>query len=218
MKIQEINLYTVGDSNLLSTWSNVPYLFAQALISKGIKVNRINIGTNKKIEKWYNKYILKLLSIFYEKQYFSYERSFINRFITNQIIRKHTGLFPNSQLNIFMSLSFYNKYSKKPSILFGDWTYEYIIKERQRRKPYWFENNYIKFQSNSINCADMVVSLFPKCCEYIKKTHENSLIVYLNQNVVNNCSNIIPSEKLIDHKYKKHNLLFIGGGTVSRIR
>ena len=37
----------------------------------------------------------------------------------------------------FMSLSFYNKWNKlQPSILLGDWTYEFIIKERLKRKPY----------------------------------------------------------------------------------
>ena len=34
-----------------------------------------------------------------------------------------------------MSLSFYNKWNKlQPSILLGDWTYEFIIKERLNKQ------------------------------------------------------------------------------------
>ncbi|GBU07133.1 hypothetical protein AwDysgo_04640 [Bacteroidales bacterium] len=49
-KIKEITLFTNGDSNDLSVFSNVPYFFAQTLISKGIKVNRVDIGISKKME------------------------------------------------------------------------------------------------------------------------------------------------------------------------
>ena len=207
--IKEISLYTVGDSNKLSTWSNVPYLFAKSLEKRGIIVNRINICSNNKVEKLYNKYILPILSYFYNAHNFSYERSFINRWLTKRKIKK--SQYPNSQYSIFMSLSFYNQWNKlQPSILFGDWTYDFIIKNRLKRNPYWFEQSYINFQTNSINHADIIISLFPKCCEYIKKSTNNSNIYHLKTNVVNNCYHTEPTAELIAKKSKIAHIIFIG--------
>jgi hypothetical protein len=44
IKIKEITVFTIGDSKKMSTWSNVPFFFTETLISKGVKVNRVDIG------------------------------------------------------------------------------------------------------------------------------------------------------------------------------
>ena len=42
--IKEIIFFSMGDSNKISTWSNVPFLFCKELEQKGILVRRIDIG------------------------------------------------------------------------------------------------------------------------------------------------------------------------------
>lgn len=169
--IKEVTLYTMGDSTKLSTWSNVPFLFAKALENKGIKVNRINIEENMTISKVYNKYFIHVINFLYKRNDFSYQRSLLNVFLINRKIKKTSNQYPNSQLNIFLTFTYYNKWSDKPSILFGDWTYDYLFQKRIKRKPYSIEQRFIDIENNSINKADMVVCLFPKCCEFIKVVH-----------------------------------------------
>lgn len=209
--IREVVLFSPGDSRLLSTWSNVPFFLAKTLEERGIVVNRIDISINRKYEKIYNKTVLYVLSYFFRNHYFSFERSIINTFLTNRVIKQATREFPNSDAYIFMSMSFRNKYSKKPSILIGDWTYEYIIRERQHRNPYFFENRYIRFQSSNIRNADFVISLFPKCRDYIAISTGATQIFHLGTNVVNNCNERTVNNHVIQVKRKSRSVLFIGG-------
>lgn len=213
--IKEVTLYTMGDSTKLSTWSNVPFLFAKALENKGIKVNRINIEENMTISKVYNKYFIHVINFLYKRNDFSYQRSLLNVFLINRKIKKTSNQYPNSQLNIFLTFTYYNKWSDKPSILFGDWTYDYLFQKRIKRKPYSIEQRFIDIENNSINKADMVVCLFPKCCEFIKSRSSNKNIFYLGRNVVNNINEHEPSEQLIPSKRANKRLLFVGGGKYS---
>ena len=49
--MNEITIFTYGDSNKISTWSNVPYFFTTTLEKKGIIVNRINIRPGNRVLK-----------------------------------------------------------------------------------------------------------------------------------------------------------------------
>lgn len=43
MPIKEVIFFAYGDSADISTWSNVPYLFSNALERKGVRVNRVDL-------------------------------------------------------------------------------------------------------------------------------------------------------------------------------
>jgi len=43
-KIKEVLFLCYGDSNDITTWSNVPYLFARELEHRGIIVRRIDLN------------------------------------------------------------------------------------------------------------------------------------------------------------------------------
>jgi len=53
-KIKELTIFTSGDSGKISTWSNIPYFFTQTLLSKGIKINRVNISPSIFFSKFFN--------------------------------------------------------------------------------------------------------------------------------------------------------------------
>ena len=66
--MKEIIIFSCGDSNDISTWSNVPYLFTKTLEGKGYKLNRVDISPNKIINRVFNTtaYIIfkRILKIF----------------------------------------------------------------------------------------------------------------------------------------------------------
>ncbi|GAB4031170.1 glycosyltransferase family 4 protein [Spirosoma jeollabukense] len=210
-EIKEVTVFTNGDSENLSTWSNIPFFFTKTLIEKGIKVNRVNIDINRYFNFIYSTMIYKILSLFFKDHVYAYDRTIWHRWLINRKIRKAIKQYSNSDLSIFMTFSFYNQYSEKPSLLFCDWTYELFIKERLKREPYAFEKEYISYQKKTIESAKLVVSLFPKCAEYMKKAYRNPNIYYLGGNVVNSYYwTEVSSKDAIARKAKSNSLLFIG--------
>lgn len=210
-KIREVIVFTDGDSTSLTTWSNVPYFFTRTLESKGIKVNRVDISSNKYFKYVFSKTLSKILSKIFAGHVFTYERTRLNCWLTNKKIKKSTKLYPDSDANIFITFSFYNKYSNKPSILFCDWTYEILIHERLNRKAYEIERKYILYQKNVIESAQIIISLFPKCTEYMRKSYKNEHIYHLGSNVINSCyEKELNFKSILEIKSKSNELLFIG--------
>ena len=62
-KIKIINLFSVGDADNISSWSNIPFFFKNNLEKKGITVNKVNISPSYKITKLFNLKIAKFLKI-----------------------------------------------------------------------------------------------------------------------------------------------------------
>ena len=58
--IREVILVTAGDSKDPANWSNVPYLFAKTLESKGIIVHRVHYNPTKFIKKLYTHIAYKI--------------------------------------------------------------------------------------------------------------------------------------------------------------
>ena len=58
--IREVILVTAGDSKDPANWSNVPYLFARTLESKGIIVHRVHYNPTKFIKKLYTHIAYKI--------------------------------------------------------------------------------------------------------------------------------------------------------------
>lgn len=209
--IKEIIFFSFGDSNKISTWSNVPFLFCRELEKKSIVVRRINIEANPQIRHRFNSIIYRIYCKIWPQNICKYERSWLFSLITNYKIKKAITKYKCADLCIFCTFSFYNKYSKIPSVLFCDWTFDILIRERLNRNPYFVESLFIKRENSAINNADLVISLFPECADKMKADNPNANISYLGNNVVNSVyDGQIDEEKIISDKYNHKRLLFIG--------
>lgn len=205
--MNEITIFTYGDSTKIRTWSNVPYFFTTTLEKKGIIVNRINITSNSKIlKKLFNIGLYRILSKLYKKNSYTYLRSYLFRIEANLKIIKAVKKYPKSDSFIFLNFDFSTKrYSKKPSILFGDWTYDHYITYFLNKEPNFFEFQYIKSQNRKIKESDLVIPLFPSMAEQLK--HKGN-IKYLG-NVINS---VIESnkEEILEQKKDSNKIIFIG--------
>jgi len=210
-EIKEINVFTFGDSSLVRTWSNVPFLLTKTLKDKGYVVNRINIMPNRYLQSFYNRIIYKITLLIKKDNVYLYERTFLNFILTFYQIRKFNKKYPNADLNIFTNFSFYNKYSTKPNVLFGDWDLDIGINERMGRKPYYFEQKAVDRQRKVIENSDLVISLFPKSAEIMRLKYNNANIFHLKQNVINSLyGSSLNRDEIIVAKKKSFDLLFIG--------
>lgn len=210
-QLKEITVYTQGDSTRISTWSNVPFLLTETLLKKGIRVNRVNIGANRYLGILYNKLFTGLLAWFYPSHRYTYERTRLNHWLTNRRIRKAVRAYPSTDCHLLLTFGYVAEGALAPSVLLCDWSYEVLICERLARKPYPFEQHYIDRETAAIERADLVISLFPKCTEWMRRRSKNPAICYLGGNVVN-AVRVLPGKPdvLIQQKFRSSRLLFIG--------
>ena len=209
-KIKEITVFTDGDSSKISTWSNVPYFFTNALINKGIKVNRVNFRRNNTLRKIYNRTFLRVIKYFYPKTVSSFDNSFLNYVLTQYYNKKQIFQYNKSDLYLFMTFSFsgYN-YTQKPCAQFCDWTYGYLFDRILGRPADLFEKRAMNRDLKLLNQTDFVFSLFPGAADYIKNSIENKEHVHYIGNVVNSIHKINGIE-IIKNRKENKNLLFVG--------
>lgn len=205
-----ITVFTCGDSNDISTWSNVPYLFTKTLEEHGYQIIRVNISPNKFLNRIFNTpsfIIFKRLLKFEACPEF--HRTWLHRYITYRKIKNVTKHHPEIQFNLFLSYAFYNKYSKKPNILWCDWT-DRITIERLGRTPNVYERKSIHHEDSVMKKADKVYTMFPKCKEHMEELYGRK-IIYINRNVVNTVYDGSFDIKInIETRYVSNKILFIG--------
>lgn len=207
---KEITVYTGGDSNDISTWSNVPYLFTKTLEEKGYTINRVDISPNKIINRLFNTLSYKIfIGWFKRKACPTFQRTRLNLWITNSRIKKANKKYPHSAFNLFLTYDFYNKYSDRPNILWSDWS-DRIVIERLGREPRFYERTYLRHEDNVMKKADKIYTMFPKCKERMEGLYGRE-IIYINRNVVNTVyDGSFDINMNIKTRYVSNKILFIG--------
>lgn len=210
MKItKEITVFSIGDSNELKTWSNVPYFFTKSIEEKEIKVNRINIKESAFFNTIYKYSFYIILKLIDKNSNHTYFRSRLNYFLTNHKIKNAIKKHDSSDVLLFLTYSFSaQKQKNKKVVLFSDWSYLYFINTFLKREPTWFEQNTLNKEKQHINEADIILSLFPKSLEFNLKHYNNKRQYYIG-NVING-NYPLNKINIIDKKLKSNKLLFIG--------
>ncbi|MES2762084.1 MAG: glycosyltransferase [Bacteroidota bacterium] len=207
--IKEITVFSIGDSNEIKTWSNVPYFFTKSLEEKHIKVNRVNIEENSFLKSIYKYSIFALLKLLNKNSDHTYFRSGLNHFLTNRKIQAAIKHYSNADVQLFLTYSFStDKFNAKKVVLFSDWSYLYFIKNFLKREPAWFEKKALSREKQNIEEADIVLSLFPKSLEFNTIHYKSKHLHYLG-NVING-NYPLDIKQLIYQKLKSNKLLFIG--------
>lgn len=184
MNRHKVLFYTCGNANDMATWSNVPFLFAKALEKKGFILHRVDISPSKIINRIFNTasfYLFKKL--FHLRSCPEFHRTWLHRAIIYRRLKKANKMYPESELNLFLSFAFINKYSPKPNVLWCDWTDRVVI-ERLGRAPKWYEKRSLAHEDGVMKRADAVYTMFPKCKEHLEDLYQIP-INYLNRNVIN---------------------------------
>jgi len=209
-EIKSITIFTYGDSNKLKTWSNVPYYLSHTFEEKGFIVNRVNVEF-RIIGILYNRTIAKLIRVFYKGQSeHSFERARIYDFLVEQKMKAVVKKYKDTDVFISTSFSFSPwKHTNKKTIMFCDWTIDYLFKYFLDREPNPHELDSIMRQKDYIENTDYVVSLFPDITNYMKTVYKNQNIFYLG-NVINSKLNL-EVDSLLACKSTSQSILFIGG-------
>jgi glycosyltransferase involved in cell wall biosynthesis len=207
--IREVTVFAHGDSEKLSTWSNVPYFFTKTLIGKGIRVNRVDINPLSPVERLYDHTIWRVLNKLKKGYFLRYIHTSVNQWEVGRRIRNAVRKYSDSDAFIFLSFSHTSSgYSDVPVVLFCDWTIEYYFRYFLNREPLFIERYSMKRQDRIIEDADLVISLFPAVTDHMKVYYKNEQIAYLG-NVVNSELSVSAAE-VIARKRDSKDILFIG--------
>ncbi|MGM9760209.1 MAG: glycosyltransferase family 4 protein [Parabacteroides sp.] len=211
-KLREITVFSPGDSSSLTCWSNVPYLFTKALEQRGIRINRVNIYSNKYLRKTIWKYIIEpIVKAVLKEHAFTFEQTRLNRFLTEMKIKVARLKYTQSDLDLFIGYDYPLNKNGRTCVLFCDWTFEYLVTQRRGTIPCHWERKEIERQTQVIEQADCVISLFPDVAQYMHTKYMNRQICYLGQNVINNADEDGLVEKdLLQDKAESMALVFIG--------
>lgn len=208
-KINEVTVFTMGDSNRVSTWSNVPYFFTKTLLSKGIKVNSADLSPNRLMQKAFNELVYPILKVMNRNTSVKLYRTGVYHFIIKHRIKKVIKRYPQADANIFMTYTISSAgFAKMPTVLFSDWPLEHYLDYFLRRKPDFLEKKCLERENSQIESSDLVISLFPGVVNFMQNRYENKNVYYIG-NIINSMVQIKESETNYINK-RSNKLLFIG--------
>lgn len=173
--MKNILVFTYGDSNNPSTWSNVPYMFTKTLEKKGYNVIRVDMSTKRTIFSLGYTLLIKIIK---PSTTYYYVRSKINRNFVEKKIKKAVEKYDDI-VDLYISISFDfspSKYTKKKVLLISDWPIEYALENRYNRKPDWLEIGDIERHRTVIEEATYRVSLFQDVSDYMNKRFKSKTL------------------------------------------
>lgn len=201
--MKKIVVFTYGDSNNPSVWSNVPYLLTKTLEKNNCQIIRVNIETKQNFFTYLYSLICKLLI---KSTTYYFVRSKINRKIVNRKIKKIVKKYDN-WVNFYISISYDfspTPYTKKDVILISDWPIEYAIEKRFKRTPDFLEIKDIKRHKYVLDNATQKISLFQDVATYMNK-HYKGKTYYLG-GLINAFESTHGYDKIINRNF----ITFIG--------
>lgn len=208
--IKTVNVFTNGDSRLPNTWSNLPYFFTKTLISKGIKVNRIDLSPSPIQEFFFNQTVMRLVRRIRPASLFNHFHSGFHFLHARKLIKRALKQHADSDANIFLTFSFSSAgLTAKPTVLICDWTVDYIIRSLRCREPDFLERSSIERQDKLIEAADLVVELWRSNLQYMQQRYRNGNICHLGNTV--NLFETPNRAELLRTKADSPVILFIGG-------
>lgn len=213
--IKEVIVFTYGDSNDISTWSNVPYLFTKTLERKGVIVHRININVYAGwwVGQIWNRILKPIINWLWPQNMYWYQKTPIANKQVESIIKNAVTKYSTADYCIFMTYDYYNKHNNIPSILYCDVTFEMEKIGRRKQRPMFLEKALIRAQHESITHSKLVVPLFKKPAqELVAKGYTN--IRCCEHYVINKLyDEPLDADKIIAQKKKSSKILFIGNKT-----
>jgi glycosyltransferase involved in cell wall biosynthesis len=215
MKPLRVNLFCWGDSNDINTWSNVPYFFTRALISRKVDVRRLNLIP----ERGPVHRALEVLSSNFNRVASKcglrprplFRIPAFHRLVNFHLART-CRRFHDADLNLFLTFSFSSyRYSDVPVAHYCDRTYEHHLAELGIR-PRHVDRRLIRMEKRNLQNARYVFNFNRACLEFIRDHYGVSNVLLLNAGLNLGDDEFPDPSTLIARKEAARDILFIGRG------
>ena len=200
----------MGPASEPGTWSGVPFFLIHELKKRNIIIHEIDLEPHRYIKWIYNRIILPVISLFVTKGELSIYRSFFFRIYQRCVLARKIKQYNSAELIIGVSaFNIVIPKTQKTIVLFSDWPYSYTLEKKYGNNIGLYQKYWNKHEDNCMRKADLLISLFPTCVNYINNRLKINKAIYLGVNVINNLINPLFSE-IIFQKSQKCRLVFIG--------
>jgi glycosyltransferase involved in cell wall biosynthesis len=211
----KINFFCWGDSNDINTWSNVPYFFARALISRKVEVRRFSLfperGLMQRGLNFLNRNRNRAASLFGLPPREMFRVPAFQRLI-NLHVAETCRKFGDADLNLFLTFSSSSyRYSGVPVALYCDRTYEHHLEERSIR-PTYADRCLFRMEKRNLQNARYVFSLNRACLEFIRDRYGVQSPLLLKAAINLSGDDFPDPNELIAQKEAARNILFVGRG------
>lgn len=211
-EVREIIVVSLGDSNDITFWSNVPFLLCQSLEDYGIIVDRINADVRWKYLDNYSTFASLFCHRILGLKYYDAKRTLLYRFFQKLYVKKEFKRYPDADVVICMCFNIpVSIFTPKKVVMYGDWNYAYLINKIVGIAPSHLERRYINYENQNIRSADLVIGMFKGIANYLIGNNLNRNVKFLG-NTINVTFKKKESEleEFCKKKYNSNTLLFIG--------
>jgi glycosyltransferase involved in cell wall biosynthesis len=215
-----INLFTAGDSQEVSTWSNVPYFLAQALVAHDVHLNRINLIPQGPVLEAYRqahwKYEGLRHRILKEKRPLDIFRDPFVRTMINRRIRHALAQHHEADFNFFLTYSFSSRPANStPTIHLSDICYAHSLEDQQQTIKAK-QRRAIQAERRNLTRASLVLGTNEPCCQYIREHYGVAGARRLPGGI--NLDWQLPEDRAayLENKWHARQVLFIGRGVHKR--
>ncbi len=206
---KKVIVYTDGDSSLIRSWSNVPFLFTRALQDSGFDVVRVNIKAPWRFHLLYHYTVRPILRLLGASEFCDYSRSWIHDAWVQSKAKRAGRDNPDAIAHIFLSFSHaFRARRGPPTLMFCDWSIAYLFERLLQREPGFWERLAIRRQHRTMSYAKAVVTLFPEVAKHARSRIDRASVYYLG-NVINSVREPIEAAVRLAKKNSQE-ILFIG--------
>jgi glycosyltransferase involved in cell wall biosynthesis len=217
----EINLFTLGDSRDINTWSGFPYFVSNALERNGVTLNRIDVFPDRWIQEFYNAffgYWARFSRLFFRRnasRNFYFSRMMLT--LVTHKVKVGCARFPNADYHLFMGpdVPIY-KFSSTPTLLYLDQSFAQAFDRQHKSVLTRMEKFYLDMQNENLRRARWVFATNPGAIEFLR-IHTGLQNLFLRPLTgINLEVNNVDIKKIIERKRCTRDLLFIGRNVSGR--
>jgi glycosyltransferase involved in cell wall biosynthesis len=219
MKSLKLNLFSWGDSNDINTWSNVPYFFARALISRKVDVRRINLiperGPIQRALEILSGIGNRAASKFGLRPRPLFRIPVFHRLVNFHLARTYRR-FHDPDLNLFLTFSFSSyRFSDAPVAHYCDQTYEHHLEE-QGIRPGHVDRCLFRMEKQNLQNARYVFNFNRSCLEFVRDRYGIQRPLLLKAGINLDGDDFPDPSALIARKESSRDILFVGRGFYHR--
>jgi glycosyltransferase involved in cell wall biosynthesis len=207
--LRKINVFALGDSTNVNTWSNLPFYLCAALEQRAT-LRRINLLPPKPAIAY--SALRRVARPLWQSFAASHEDAFRNRLrssLINKRIAMTSRVCKDADLDLFLTFSF-SSYgtSRAPVVHYCDRTYEHYLEENGIR-PALKDRYFIEQEKQNLRNAFCVFVTNELCREFIRERYGINNVILVPAGINVETTSVFDPDSLIKEKLRSKDVVFI---------
>src|SRR5262245_1449445 len=204
---QMVNVFTIGESRDVNTWSNLPFYLCAAL-ERQVNVRRINLLPDRSRARDILRWMSRLWALSTASHVDTFRTLLDYRLIERRIAQVSPSFAP-TDLNLFLTFSFSSyRTSQTPVVHYCDRTYEHYLEEHGKQ-PTPSDRYFIEQEKENLRNASFVFATNQLCRDFIRERYGIARVVLLWAGINDQSTSFSDPAVLIREKLHSKEVVFI---------